>query len=313
MLAAILAASAATDARAEDGAARLIEEGIRLGKEQRFAAALERFREAVAQAPGAEGHCYVAMAYFRLGRLTQSHLHLGRAEASGRTPGWCTGELRRVLQDALDRARYVPVAFEVQPPGARVRLQSVEADEEVQSPTVLWLPRGEHAFWVHAPGHQPRSERVTVAGSVAAVRFALVPVAQPAPAPALDRAPPAAAAPAMAPPRGESTPAAASQPRTALWLSAVGSGVLLGAGLGVHLLALSTQSAAERAPEQPTYQAELGAFRTQRAAALGLYAAGATLGGLALYLTLRPTRERVLAATLSPSPDGLRMAVALSF
>ncbi len=296
-------------ARADDPGA-LIAEGVRLGKEQRFDAALARFREAIHARATAEGHCFAATAYFRLGRLSQAHLHLARAEALGPTPAWCGGELRRVLQSALERARHVPVAFEVQPAGARVRLAAFEPDEALASPCVMWLPAGTHAYTIEAEGHGAHAGTVVVDGPGRVVRLALRAVERPAVASERPVVPP------PAPARSPTPPPVAASSRPALWITAVSGGALLAAGVGMHLVARSTQDAAAHAPTRPVYDAEIASFRTQRAVTLGLYGAGAVLSGVAAYLALRPgawSSERGVSVAVSPEDGGARLHLATTF
>ncbi len=106
--------------------------------------------------------CEVGRVHQRLGQLTQAQVFLARCVAAvARLPEGAEAALRRVTAAVRD-GRYAPVAIDVRPAGAALRISPFAADEVLSAPIDLWLPFGTHSFTLTLPGHEEHRGKVIV-------------------------------------------------------------------------------------------------------------------------------------------------------
>jgi len=147
-------AAPARDAGAATAAGRALAAG-------RAREALALYKRAAREQPRAELWCGVGLAHERLRALPQAHAFLTRCLASSPRQAGADRALRRVTA-RLEVGRFAPVAFEIRPSAAALRISPFAADEPLFGSVDLWLPFGTHKFTVDAPGHEKHTGEVVV-------------------------------------------------------------------------------------------------------------------------------------------------------
>lgn len=290
-------------------------EGRRTGNAAKFTEAVALFKEAFALHPDPEYQCSIGIAYRDLKDPARAHLYLGRCIA--RTTAADRKEALAKVQAKLEadlRASHVPVDIVVDPPGAQVTV-SAWVDDPFAAPWLVWLPPGAHSIDATASGYQPGNQQIEIKSgvgrqtvSIALTREVVAPIDPPPDQPPPDKDPPgdggAGAMQPPEPPRDDGKP-----PSRLVGKLVIGGGVLLLAGGGVfHALAVGNIGELDELNGDPRRPAKVSTIEKQRAAAIGLYAAGAATVGIGLWLTFRkPKRDS--AITIAPLAEGGAMLV----
>jgi hypothetical protein len=291
----------------EEVADRLLAEGESLAKSGDYTQALARFRDARAHAPTALADCFIGLAHARLDRWSEAHLVYERSQQRGATvlPSWCQrgGKLDLEITAKLRSGSFAAVEIQVEPMGARVRVEGLEEAQELVAPVTVWLALGTHAVTVEKSGYHPKERRV-VLGSVSPRLVQVVlrrSEAPPASLPSERGAKgdlPTSPAPLVAP--LQATTRRGPWPWVVASLSAAG----LAVGIVFHIRAVEARAAAAELPAGAAFDEQLGTFERERVLALGGYAVSAVSAGFCAYLFSRPSEERAPSAHVFISPEG---------
>jgi len=152
------------DERSDDASKRARELARRAGERvaaDDFEGALTLFKRALALKDTGKVRCNIGVAYFKLERWAQAHLHLGLCLKHADTLRASNiAEMSKAyayVEKQLARGEFSQVAFDITPAGARVEISSLD-DDGFNAPRVVWLPLGEHRIAITAPGHEPLRE-----------------------------------------------------------------------------------------------------------------------------------------------------------
>ena len=298
----VLRAASASADEAADRAQDLVEEGARLGGAGRFDEAIDRFRQAEAILPRAIHDCNIGLAFARSGRPAQANFFLTRcrARATDALPAWVDARLA-TLAETLQSGSFAQVTIAVEPVGAAVVAEGFLPDDLASAPSPIWLPFGDHELVASRPGMTADRERVTVdTRDPRMVRLALAP-------PPVTLPVDTATAQTATPPTTRSASAAPRAIRrrregpdhTWAWIT-TGTGVaILGGGAAMHVVASRTRSRAEELPAGAAFDDELEQFQGERFAAVALYATGAIVTGIGVFLFTRGGGEDVSALRMT--------------
>lgn len=246
-------ASAATE---PPGYRAAIDEAIAEYSAGRYPEARALFMRAHTLQPSARTLRGLGMAEFELRNYVEAARMLEQALASNVRS--LDGELRTATQDLLARARGFIGRFALQltPPTTKLSINNVPA--RIEPSGTLLLAIGDHALRAEAEGYLPVSDTVRVNGGEnttlnvalqpAPPSVAVAPVAiEPEPTTTAPPPPPTPAvtptSSAPAPPRDDDGGSVLSSP----WFWTVAAVVVVGAGVGVTLLALSEDAKVEPA------------------------------------------------------------------
>jgi len=291
----LLTAGAHADERAR--ADRRARRGYDLAQAGELDAAIDEFKRALAIQPRAVYLCNIGLAYGELGRLHRAHWFLDQC-----LERWSETEDKPIdpraaeyLNDAaarLSRGDNGRVRIKVRPEDATIAIPKVFADDEPVRPRrIVWLPAGRHRVRVAKSGFRPAEVTVAIErGEQREIEIALEPErerAVAAPVPSVER--PAA--------RPEEEPPGLTAPVTVL---AIGVGALAAGGVS-HAIALDRRATAADLPPGPEFDEADADYRQWRAAAIGLYVAGAVTAGVGTAWLLSRRRARARQPALSGS------------
>jgi hypothetical protein len=151
-------------AHAEDFAAR----GEELAKAGDYSRAIDAFKAADKQQPRARNACMIGLAYLRREMWPQAEIFLTtcreRASAADPVPDWY-GDAETQLVQKLAAANVAAVTVVVEPDVATAQVTvSSFAPDEVFPPRTVHLAPGRHTFEIRAPGYEPETRTIDIAG-----------------------------------------------------------------------------------------------------------------------------------------------------
>jgi hypothetical protein len=262
--------------------------------------AIALFKEARAIDDRAEYLCNIGYAYQLLAELPRAHLFLSECLVRGAAMDVGVAAAYRTrladVENALRSGGFAPIDVTVTPRGAEVGASVFATDETAPGPRVLWLPPGHHTITATAPGHEPRSIDVDVAGTARhAVSIELAPVLPPI------------TGPVTAPPPAAETWQIVDGPppnRRPALIAFAGGGVALAAGGVFHVLALRTRDdiAANYRFAGPARDGREATWRTQVTGMTIGYGVGVVAVGVGAFLWWRS--GRAAAPMRVPIGDG---------
>lgn len=309
-------------------AEELLDEAVELGKSGDLAGAIAKAKQSDALSPSWLARCNIAVAYVRLDRPHQAHLHFSICMERAAADGVETADEARQkaadqvekLERAMRAADYSPITVTAQPRGAIVGVSEFPPDETF-SPRVIWLPPGQHTFTARADEYVEASETVTVAASTpATVTLTLEPIEvadpEPAPDPTGDVVvpPPDEISDRVAVPLAPEGPGDhPARTRGKLpWITLGVGGAAMSVGAVLHIAAVGTRGDIEDLapvgpgmPHPDLADAE-SRYGLQRASAIGFYAVGAVSLGLSAWLFSRASGSHAATTTagIAPSSTG---------
>ncbi len=185
-------------------------------------------------------------------------------------------------------ATHVAVDVTTSPPGAVVSISSFPADETVVTPSLVWLPVGEHTLVAHVDGHDDAREVITIATDDLgkARRQWRVTLARSAVPLRLD--------PVAGPTRPSRTPAYVAL--------GVGGAFLLG-GAVVHVLGRSVRDDLAGLSGD-AYDDKLPSWQRYQRATIGLYAGAAVAVGVGAWLWRRSATAPSVSVSSTPGGPG---------
>lgn len=305
LLLVVILALAARPAAADDAATarQRADEADALAKAGDFVGAASAYKAAHALDPRAEYQCNVGVAYWKARDLPRAQLFLNVCLSRGsHLPATFLESVRLVLATVEDRLRegeFAPVDVVVRPDAAEVRVAGWAADDVFVGSRIVWLPFGEHALEVRAPGHVAATRTVTVAArDHVEVRIDLEP-APVAPPPAIVT-PPATREIVVVTPPPSRTPAL------------IGSGITVVALVADVLLYRRARDSAARAgalPPGPDYDNTADVAEARRNQLYAMYGVTAAAAGVSAWLWWR---ARPRGPQVSVGATGEGAAVSLS-
>lgn len=297
----------------------LVEEGVALGRANRFDEAIQRFEAADRLFPRTIHVCNIGLAHARADRPEKAHFYLLRcqARATEPLPSWVErrlGEARR----ALERGPFAPVEIIGPPSTLQV---SHFGQEPLTPPLTLWLPLGSHRLSASADGFLPLSQELVVTDRsplrhvyTLEPRPAPVELSEPTPSLAPDPPPDPEPTPPSSPGDAPNPMAAtASGPDVPGLVLTVAGGVALVTGLILYPIALETRdrTSALADGDLAAYEDSRATFELERGFAYGLTIGGAVLSTAGVILLL--TADDPPPIAFAPSSRGALAYTTLRF
>ncbi|WP_394850690.1 hypothetical protein LZC95_24935 [Pendulispora brunnea] len=259
-----------------------------------WAQALDKYQRVSAIKMTAGVRFRIALCEENLGRLLDAQADYTGAQEQARADS---------MKDVLDASTEALAQLKQRIPTLRVVIPAGVNDAEVlvdkkpiassETGYVTSLEPGAHALEVHAPGRQPYAKTIKVVErEITTVEPPLLPVTQQPPAAVAVPPPAATTTPPQAPKETPPQQAAPEGRNLALPIATtVGAVALVGLGFGSYILAGNkaddARSKCEARGGDPCTDSR-STIRTFDALAITGWAAGAALGGLAIYLWTRP-------------------------
>lgn len=253
----------------------LIEQGLKLAKQEKYPAAMAKFRAADDIAARAETACYIALTHGRMGQWGRAHLYYqrcrDRAAAGHALPPW-SQDLAATIDKALAKGEYARLSIIVEPPVPDVAVTVSAFPGERVSPGRVFVPAGVVTVTATAPEHELVQADITVSGGEQrVVELAL----EPSPASTLVAGGELGDEPADD--RGAFS-------RRVMWGAFGTAGAFLVGGVVFHGVAAGTRGELADAPDLATYEDRKPTFQFQRTAALACYGIAAVSAAIGAYL-----------------------------
>ena len=297
----------------KERAAALAAEAEELGRDKRYDAALQRYKEAARLDPSAAAYlCNIGMAYYALANYPRAHLYLSRCHrAHGSWPDNVL-EVFRYVESVLQQQDYTPVTIQGTPVGAEVEVSFYRDEGSSAAPITVYLPFARYEVQVRAEGHVPTTLEINAVNrNPQAHSFSLAPVSVAA-GNAVEADPTAGGGEDTAPGGGtwagdvSAGPRDGGGPSLVPWI-VIGSGAAAAVvGGGFFLSALSIHSDLEEPlPDEGDRPALEERMQDRQNVARILAGVGAVTVGVGVFLLVRDKRERrTSGVTVSGGPTG---------
>lgn len=300
--------AAAGTAHAQPQGVPLHERGRELAKEWRrdgdrkkLEEAARLFKEAYRLDGSPLMECDLGLALHYLGEDGRAHARLTSCMPRLAALGADKVAAYRGIEDEVNaalRTGHVAVDIVTTPPGAIVTISAFPADETVLAPTLVWLQPGKHELSAHLDGHVDATFAVDLTENDVATharkewRVRL-------------EAKEGGGGDAGGGGGSEAVPPVVDAPRprskTTAYATLAGGGVLLAGGAVVHVLGRDVRSDLA-ALSGDAYDEKLKTWQTYQRATIGLYATGAVVTGVGVWLYLRA--KTPAPVTISPTAEG---------
>lgn len=274
---------------------RTADEANALAKQNQFAAAALKFREAFRADPRPELMCNVGVAYYKAKDLPRAQRYLEQCVQIGASvDAGFIGAVKQVLTSldaSLHGGAFTPVSFLIEPSQASITAVGNQPfDEPILGSRVVWFPRGTFTVVIHAEGYIDQTLAIDAEANDPITRSITLVRAPAVVAPGLPAPPPT--------PNPRATPSRA-KPIVATALA----GVTAGAALACYGIARIHASDANRATKLGDYDDNVHAAHTWQNVAIG----SAVLAGVsALAATYLWTRHVDLEPTARGATVSLR-------
>ncbi|MDP7040549.1 MAG: hypothetical protein QGI45_15430 [Myxococcota bacterium] len=141
-------------AQAEQRANALNREGALLGEEGSFSSAIARFQEADRIFPRPIHDCNIGLVYVFWQRLPEAWFYLQRCRgrAVKGLPAWVEKRYAAVGEE-LKKGDYARLDILAEPVGTVLRIEKFLDNQTIPTPTLIWLPFGEHRLELSADNH----------------------------------------------------------------------------------------------------------------------------------------------------------------
>ena len=297
----------------KEQAAALASEAEELGRDKRYDAALQRYKEAARLDPDTAAYlCNIGMAYYALANYPRAHLYLSRCHrAHGSWPDNVL-EVFRYVESVLQQQDYTPVTIQGTPVGAEVEVSFYRDEGPSAAPITVYLPFARYEVSVRAEGHVPTTLEINAVNrNPQAHSFSLAPVSVAAGG-AEDAGPATGAGEDTAPGGANWGGEVSGGPRddggasVVPWI-VIGSGAAAAAvGGGFFMSALSIHSDLEEPLPDERDRPELEQrMQDRQNVARVLAGVGAVTVGVGVFLLVRDRRERRSSSvTVSGGPTG---------
>jgi hypothetical protein len=284
-----------------DQGRELAKEWRRDGDRKKLEEAARLFKEAYKLDGSPIMECDLGLALHYLGEDGRAHARLTSCMPRLAALGADKVSAYRGIEDEVNaalRTGHVAVDIVTTPPGAIVTISAFPSDETVLAPTLVWLKPGQHAFTAHLDGHVDASFEVELSENDVTTHARKEWRVRLEPKESVggggggggggDEMPPVVDTPK---PRS----------RSAAYATLAGGGVLLAGGAIVHVLGRDVRSELATLSGD-AYDDKLPEWQTYQRATIGLYATGAVVTGVGLWLYLRA--KSPAPVTMSPTAEG---------
>lgn len=279
----------------------LAKEWRRDGDRKKLEHAARLFKEAYRLDGSPIMECDLGLALHYLGEDARAHARLTSCMPRLAALGADKVAAYRGIEDEVNaavRTSHVAVDIVTTPPGAIVTISAFPPDETVLAPTLVWLKPGSHTFSAHLDGHVDatfaleltEADVQTSARKEWRVRLE---------AKASEGGGDGDGGGGGAPPPVVDSPRPRS--KTTAYATLAGGGALLAGGAVLHVLGRDVRSELAKLSGDE-YQVKLDEWHTYQRGTIGLYAAGAVVTGVGVWLYLRA--KTPAPVTVSPTAEG---------
>lgn len=310
LLIAVALGAATSSAHAQPKGTQLHDKGRELAKEWRrdgdrkkLEEAARLFKEAYKLDGSPLMECDLGLALHYLGEDGRAHARLTSCMPRLAALGADKVAAYRGIEDEVNaalRTGHVAVDIVTTPPGAIVTISAFPADETVLAPTLVWLKPGNHEFSAHLDGHVDATFAVDLTDTDVETharkewRVRLEPKERGGGG---DAGGGDGAGGGAAPVVDAPTP----RSKTTAYATLGVGGALLAGGAVVHVLGRDVRSELAML-SGPAYDEKLSEWQTYQRATIGLYATGAVVTGVGVWLYLRA--KTPAPVTVSPTAEG---------
>jgi hypothetical protein len=289
-----------------DQGRELAKEWRRDGDRKKLEEAARLFKEAYKLDGSPIMECDLGLALHYLGEDGRAHARLTSCMPRLAALGADKVSAYRGIEDEVNaalRTGHVAVDIVTTPPGAIVSISAFPPDETVLAPTLVWLKPGQHTFTAHLDGHVDATFAVDLTENDVTTharkewRVRLEPKGGAGGGDGGGAGGGGGGGDEMRP--IVDTP----QPRSksAAYATLAGGGVLLAGGGLVHVLGRDVRSELATLSGD-AYDDKLPEWQTYQRATIGLYAAGAVVTGVGMWLYVRA--KSPAPVSVSPTAEG---------